>query len=194
MHQLSFFSADLTPPQRADLGGVLAAHGQLARGELGCRLSILLDHPWRAHALQREFRVRDVDTESPAAAEGGEVLLRSKRLTDLEDLASTWTRGAVKSVPAGLSAGPGLLRCWLIAAGRPEEGGYVLGLDPRAPDTHEPLAGVLARAGVAGVLVGPRAGGPGLRIIGHRRRTRLAELIGTPPPEAPAGAFPDVDY
>ena len=61
--QLSLFSADLTPPQLSDLAGLLAAHGQLTVGEGGIRLSILLADEWRAAALLRECRVRDIPAE-----------------------------------------------------------------------------------------------------------------------------------
>ncbi len=63
MTQLSLFSADLTPPQLTDLGGLLAAHGQLSASPDGVRLSILLGDHWRATALLRECRVRDVPAE-----------------------------------------------------------------------------------------------------------------------------------
>ena len=63
MSQLSLFSADLTPPQLSDLGGLLAAHGQIAAGPDGFRLSIMLADQWRAEALLRECRVRDVTAE-----------------------------------------------------------------------------------------------------------------------------------
>jgi hypothetical protein len=211
MSQLSFFSADLTPPRVEDLGGLLATHGQISRSAGGSRLSILLADEWRAKALLREFRVRDVEGEQLPAAQalagglltdladgssppdpGGPmgVLLRTHRTTALDFLAADWTRGAMKAVPVGLVAGAGLLRCWTIAGGRRDDAGFVLGLDRHAPDTYDPLGSACARAGLAGTLVGIRSGGPGLRIIGHRRSTRLVELLGTPPPEAPAGAFP----
>ena len=249
MSQLSLFSADLTPPQLSDLGGLLAAHGQIAAGPQGFRLSILLDDQWRAEALLRECRVRDVTGEvvgsdglapagpsaaaqpphgslsaaqppagsspagEPAAAESptgrfpdGEsqtaagdgdrtaTLFRSQRTSVLADLAAEWTRGAVKAVPAGLTLTPGLLRCWTIAAGQPAAVGFLLGLDPHAPDTYEPLAAVCAAAGLAGSLLGIRGGGPAVRIVGYRRCARLAEMIGTPPPEAPRGAFPALSH
>lgn len=207
MSQLSFFSADLTPPRVEDLGGLLAAHGQISRGPSGVRLSILLRDGWRAKALVREFRVRDLEAEVvPASVAlsaglielGSErdgqiddaVLLRSQRTADLEELASSWTRGAVKSVPSTLAAAAGLLRCWTLAAGRHDDAGFLLGLDGHAPDTYEPLASACARAGLAGALIGARGGGPALRIVGHRRHARLVELLGTPPPEAPMAAFP----
>jgi hypothetical protein len=213
--QLSLFSADLTPPRVEDLGGLLAAHGQISRGRSGTRLSILLPELWRAKALLREFRVRDVSAEVVSVAEAeatglldvdpaqgddpgpstsSSVLLHSIRTSELDELASCWTRGGVKSVPAGLPAGACLLRCWALAAGRPDDGGFVLGLDRHAPDTYEPLAASCARAGLASAFIGARGGGPGLRIVGHRRRTRLIELLGTTPPEAPVGAFPLPDH
>ncbi len=242
MSQLSFFSADLTPPRVEDLGGLLAAHGQISRSGSGARLSILLADEWRARALLREFRVRDVeaqivsvadalsaglmdaewvdgdsghpdprstepdtesDAEQPDAGQAGRgsagppttgVLLRSERTKELDEVARNWNRGAVKAVPPGLVAGAGLLRCWTLAAGRADEGAYLLGLDRHAPDTFESLASACARAGLAGALIGARGGGPGLRIVGHRRHTRLVELLGTPPPEAPPGAFPLPDH
>jgi hypothetical protein len=196
--QLSLFSADLTPPQLSDLGGLLAAHGQVAVGGDGARLSILLSDPWRADALLRECRVRDVPSEvgesEPTETARSTILLRTERIPALQYLAAEWARGAVKAVPPGLVLSPGLLRCWTIAAGRPGEVGYLLGLDPHAPDTHEPLAAACAAAGLAGSLLGVRGGGPAVRIVGHRRCLRFAEMIGTPPPEAPAGAFPPVGH
>lgn len=195
MSQLSLFSADLTPPLLDDLGGLLAAHGQLAAGGGGVRLSILLAGEWRAAALLRECRVRDVPSEVvPAADETVQspstTLLRTERVPLLTRLAADWTAGAVKSVPEAIAVTAGFLRCWILAAGRPAEIGFLLGLDPHAPDTHEPLAAACAAAGLAGSLLGVRAGGPAVRIVGYRRCARLAEMIGTPPPEAPPGAFP----
>ncbi len=194
MPQLSLFSADLTPPVFQDLGGLLAGHAQLARSSSGTRLSVLLEDSWRARCLVRELQVRDVPAEPPIRTVDGEVLLRSSRRPELDVLAESWTKGAVKAVPSILVMGPGWLRCWVLAAGRPDQQGYWLGLDPRAPDTHEPLAAGMARAGMAAVLVGARGAAPGLRVIGHRRVTRLAELVRTPPPEAPRGAFPGLTH
>jgi hypothetical protein len=199
--QLSLFSADLTPPQLSDLGGLLAANGQIVTGIGGVRLSILLADSWRAEALLRECRVRDVGAEVIAGADrvvGADpiaaTVFRSQFSELLAGLAQEWTRGAVKAVPAGLTLTPGLLRCWTIAAGRPADIGFLLGLDPHAPDTYEPLAAVCAAAGLAGSLLGVRGGGPAVRIVGYRRCARLAEMIGTPPPEAPRGAFPALSH
>jgi hypothetical protein len=216
MTQLSLFSADLAEPQVADLGGLLATHGQIAQDPTGARLSVLLDAAWRAEALLRECRVRDVPaemvpvlpgqpagvTEAEAEAEaeaadpsgwapsGREALVRTARSPELRGIATAWTRGAVKAVPDWLEVNAGLLRCWVLAAGRSDEAGFLLGLDPHAPDTYEPLAAACARAGIAGSLIGVRGGGPGIRVVGYRRISRLAELLGSPPLGAPRGVFP----
>ena len=202
MNQLSLFSADLTPPRLEDLAGLLAAHGQVSSSGSGTRLSIVLGDRWRARALMREFQVRDVPAEAlpiddiddipglGAHAGGSGWLVRSDRLPQLGVLAAQWTKGAVKAVPTGMSVEVGLLRCWSLAAGWPDAAGFCLGLDPRAPDTHEFLVAALAHSGLAGIQLGARAGGPAVRILGHRRLTRLAEMVGSPPPEAPADSFP----
>ena len=199
MTQLSLFSADLTPPKLGDLGGLLAAHGQLATGSRGVRLSILLTENWRARALLRECRVRDVPSQiaesgdeatAPLTERSGAALLRTDRTPLLAPLAADWTRGVVKAVPLDVTLTAGFLRCWTLAAGWPAEVGFLLGLDPHAPDTHEPLAAACAAAGLAGSLLGVRGGRPAVRIVGYRRCSRLSEMIGTPPPEAPQGAFP----
>ena len=208
MSQLSLFSADLTPPQLADLGGLMAAHGQLDVGPDGASLSILFTETWRAEALLRECRVRDVPAQidaippgapgqsgppggpSGAAGSAPVALLHVERTQMLAAMAADWAVGVGKTVPHELAVTAGLLRCWTLAAGRPADIGFLLGLDPLAPDTHEPLAAACAAAGLAGSLLGVRAGGPAVRIVGYRRCSRLAEMIGTPPPEAPPGAFP----
>jgi hypothetical protein len=157
---------------------------------------MLFTETWRAEALLRECRVRDVpariDSADPNWADGPVpvTLLQTERTPMLAALAADWTAEIGKTVPVELAVTAGLLRCWTLAAGRPADVGFLLGLDPLAPDTHEPLAAACAAAGLAGSLLGVRGGGPAVRIVGYRRCSRLAEMIGTPPPEAPPGAFP----
>ena len=133
MSQLSLFSADLTPPQLVDLGGLLAAHGQIAAGPDGVAAVDPAGRAWRAEALLRECRVRDVPSEiaepdstrsppDPLAALPCCCGRTATRL--LAALAADWTRGAVKSVPAELAVTPGFLRCWTLAAGRPADIGF----------------------------------------------------------------------
>ena len=188
MGQLSFFSADLLPPQVGDLGGLLAAHGQFTVGPRGARLSILTDDPARAAALVAECAARDINAQ--VTVDGQHHLMRTDRTPALIELARSWTRGAVKSAPEHLVASAGFLRVWVIAAGRMDDAGYLLGLDPHTPDTTDALVAACARAGIAGAYIGVRGGGPGIRIVGHRRLARLIDTVGTLPPDLPAECYP----
>ena len=188
MSQLSFLSADFDTPELTDLGGILAAHGQLTVSGGAGRLSVLVPHEWRAVALADELRRRDVPVEPVALTDDQEWWVRTERTDALLPLAAAWTRGAVKSVPAGLRPSPGMVRSWALAAGRLAEvdEAVILGLDPRAPDTHEPLAAALRPLGLAPTKVGVRSGGDGLKITGRARLARLADLVGQPPAGAHA--------
>jgi hypothetical protein len=183
--QLSFFSAESVPPAVADLTGVLAAPGQIVLVGAGARLSVVVDQPWRATALAEMIddaglapEITRTDEDTP--------LVRTAVDPRLRVMAAEWTRGAVKTVPPQWLPGPRELRAWTLAAGCPEDGRYLLGLDPHAPDTHSPLAAALMRVGIAPTLIGTRGSRPALRISGRRRLSRLVENVGEPPddPEA----------
>lgn len=188
MAQLSFFSAEACVPEITDLAGVLCAGGQIASfAATAARLSIVVDESWRAEVLAGEFGLRGVDAEV-ARSDGGHALIRTAFRADLIPLATAWTGGAVKAVPADLRLYGPALRLWVLAGGRRADsgGGFLLGLDPRAPDTHGPLSHAVGHLGLlpparAGALVGARAGGPAVRISGTKRLRRLAELVGEPP-------------
>ena len=65
---------------------------------------------------------------------------------------------------------------WVLSAGRPDgRGGYLLALDPHAPQTHLPLIAAATRLGIPPARVGR---GAALRISGTRRIARLVELVG----------------
>ena len=189
MSQLSFFTAESVPPAVADLSGVLAASGQIvmvgARDAAGARLSVVVDQPWRASALAEMIYEAGLEPEI-ARTEEDTPLVRTAVSDLLRPIAAEWTRGAVKTVPPRWLPGPRALRAWTLAAGTPEAGRYLLGLDPHAPDTHSPLASALMRVGIAPTLIGTRGGRPALRISGRRRLSRLVENVGEPPadPEA----------
>jgi hypothetical protein len=189
--QLSFFSVDARSPGVADLAGLLCGPGQTVRFGRGgsARLSVVVDHQWRASALAAECAMRGVLAE-PATSAEGQPLLRTAFRADLAGLAAAWTRGAVKAVPDGYEPDGSALRLWAQATGRRDLRGYLFGLDPHAPDTHQPLVAALGRIGLTAMVVGPRAGGPALRITGRRRLTRLAELVGAPPAAAAPDAWP----
>lgn len=192
MHQLSLFSADSVPPAVADLAGMLAASGQVvlvgAPGDQGARLSAVVDRPWRAAALAEMIRDAGLVPEIGRTDEDTP-LVRTAVSPSLVAVAAAWTRGAVKTVPPRWLPGPRELRAWTLAAGHPEGGHYLLGLDPHAPDTHSPLASALMHVGIAPTLIGTRGGRPALRISGRRRLSRLMENVGKPPSDLDASAL-----
>lgn len=190
--QLSFFCAEAQDACLADLAGLLCGPAQLARfGASGtARLSMVLADPSRAPALRAAAAERGVATEL-ATTESGSLVLRTAFRRDLVGLATQWCRGAVKAVPEDFSLDGALLRMWVLGAGVPDRrSGYLLGLDPQAPHTHTRLAQALLRLGLPSQRLGPRGGGPALRVAGARVRRRLVELVGPPPTDGPAGYWP----
>jgi hypothetical protein len=183
--QLSFFSAESVPPAVADLTGLLAAAGQVVLVPGGARLSVVVEHPWRARALAEMIHEAGLDAEISSTDEGTP-LVRTSADPRLVAIAGDWTRGAVKTVPWQWLPGPRELRAWVLAAGTPEADRYLLGLDPHAPDTHSPLASALMRVGIAPTLIGTRGAHPALRISGRRRLSRLVENVGEPPADVEA--------
>lgn len=185
MSQLSFFSAESVPPAVADLTGLLAAPGQVVRAGDAVdgrkvRLSVVVDALWRAESLAEMIAEAGLKPEITHTDEKTP-LVRTEADVRLAPLAQDWTRGAVKTVPEGWLPGPRELRAWALAAGVAEPNGYLLGLDPHAPDTHSTLASALMRVGIAPTLIGTRGHHPALRISGRRRLLRLVENVGEPP-------------
>ncbi|MEB3048428.1 hypothetical protein KV112_01550 [Mycolicibacter sp. MYC123] len=180
MSQLSFFSAESVPPSVADLTGVLAAPGQIVVTGGGARLSVVVDAQWRAVALAELIAEAGLQPEITRTEEDTP-LVRTAVDSGLRRLAEQWTRGAVKTVPANWLPGPRELRAWTLAAGAVDSDRYLLGLDPHAPDTFEPLASALMRVGIAPTLIGTRGSHPALRISGRRRLSRLVENVGESP-------------
>lgn len=188
MSQLSFFSAESVPPAVADLTGLLAAPGQVVVVGGEVRLSVVVDQAWRAESLAQMIRETGLEPEITRTEENTP-LVRTKIdtrpaaavTTRLTRIAADWTRGAVKTVPEGWLPGPRELRAWTLASGTAEPNGYLLGLDPHAPDTHAALASALMRVGIAPTLIGTRGNHPALRISGRRRLLRLVENVGEPP-------------
>ncbi len=126
--------------------------------------------------------------EEGEAAEAVPVVTESWQVTtafraDLAGLAARWLDGDRKVVPPDFTLDGAALRLWALASGRWVESGsgYLLGLDPEAPDTHEALRKALATSGLPSTLLTGKAGGPALRVVGRRRLERLAELVGRAP-------------
>ncbi|WP_020664207.1 hypothetical protein [Amycolatopsis benzoatilytica] len=197
---ISLFSAEATGPGLPDLAGLLCCQGQITGfGRTAARLSVLVEESWRARVLARECRSRGADAQV-GVAECGSPQVRTSFRVDLLGLADRWLRpghtgpaedDSGKAVPGGFRLSGAMLRMWALAAGRPEPGGYLLGVDPLAPEMHEELLAVLAPLGVQARLLGPRAEQPAVRISGRRRLAGLLELIGEPPAGAEA-AWPEL--
>ncbi|MBB4687752.1 hypothetical protein [Amycolatopsis jiangsuensis] len=190
---ISLFSAEATGPGLADLAGLLCCQGQVTEfGRTAARLAVVVEEPWRAGVLARECRSRGADAQV-TVAECGRPQVRTSFRVDLLEFADRWLRpghtgpeehDSGKAVPGGFRLSGAMLRMWALAAGRPEAGGYLLGVDPLAPLMHEELVAALVPLGVQARLLGPRAETPAVRISGRRRLDGLLELIG----DAPAGA------
>lgn len=195
--QLSLFTADARPARLADLAGLLCGPGQVVRfGASGtARLSIVLPDAHRAPAVRAAGAAIGIDLET-VHTESGATALRTPFRRDLVELACAWTRGASKAVPPGFQLDGAVLRLWALAAGRADEcGGYLLTLDPHAPQTYQPLVTAATRAGVPPARVGRQPGrgaapGVALRISGTRRVRRLVELVGPTPPRLAAADWP----
>lgn len=180
--QLSLFSAESIPPAVTDLAGMLAGPGQVVTSEDRARISIVVDRDWRAQAVAELIAQCGLGAEVTRSEEGSP-LVRTQSTPALLPLSVQWTKGAVKAVPVGWVPNSRQLRVWAVAAGRLEEGGerFVFGLDPHAKETHAPLAQALMRVGIAPTQLGNRTPGPGLRVSGKKRLTKLVEYLGEAP-------------
>jgi hypothetical protein len=209
MTQFSLFGAAVAEPSLDDLDGILLAGGHWVRSGPRARLSVVVADRWRADSLAAEFALRGIaddkgggDEPAVSPAESG-FAARTAFRAELLPHADRWTRGANLVPPAGLVLTPGGLRLWALAAGRPDDVGYLLatspagyarigGGTPTAPDGPVHLAGgaQLSRLGLAAVSIAYR-GGPGWRVTSAKRIRRLAELLGAAPDGAEA-AWPAV--
>ena len=194
MSQMSLFSAGARDPRVGDLEGLLAGPGQVVRrGELA-RISVVVTDMWRVDALVAEMATlglsAEVDDAEPASGTAGGVTVRSPWLSQLREVADSWTLGAVKVPPAGWALDGGRLRWWCLGAGSAQPAMYTLALGASDEPAWGAVGAALAAAGVPGVLVGPRAFGPAYRIVGQRRLGRLRELVGDQPPDVPDIGWP----
>ena len=104
-------------PASGDLAGLLCGPGQILRFGAGdqARLSIVLADPTGAARCAAACAAAGIDVD-PVRTESGATALRSAFRCDLVELATAWTRGAVKAVPPGMAAGrPGVTA---VGAGR----------------------------------------------------------------------------
>ncbi len=183
MTQYSLFGAAVAEPALGDLDGLLVAGAQWVRSGSGARLSVVVADRWRADTLAADFErlgIAGPDAVVPAEAAGPALGVRTAFSPALTPHAQRWTRGAGQRLPADFRLGVGGLRAWAIAAGRTDEGGYLLATQTDDEPLHRIAGGQLARLGVTAVSLG-RRGGPGWRVTSTRRLRRLVELLGPPP-------------
>jgi hypothetical protein len=183
MTQFSLFGAAVAEPTLDDLDGVLLGGGHWARSAAGARLSVVLADRWRADALAAAFSTRNVGGPDAVVEAAGGFAARTPFHAGLLASAARWTHGANEGPPAGFVLTPGGLRLWVIAAGHPDDVGFLLGTAD--PDDALHLAGgaQLSRMGLAAVSISSR-GRPGWRVTSIKRIRRLVELLGEPPPGA----------
>lgn len=191
IRQLSIFGVEAVAPEPADLAGLLAGGGQAVRLGGTARISIVLDHPWRAAVLVAECARRGLAATCVAGLED-RIGVRTAYSALLTPLAEAWLAGAVKRAPRGLVLDGRGLRLWVEAAGRAEGStSYVLPLGRSDEPAWESIGAALAAVGLAAQLVSPRGGvGPSYRLVGRRRVARLAEMVGDPPKQAPVEVWP----
>jgi hypothetical protein len=213
---------EASAPTPDDLAGLLAGGGQVTRRGPQARVSIVVDHPWRAAAVVAECGRCGVSATTVSTVDG-HVGVRTVYSALLTPLAEAWTRGAAKQVPSGFVLGGRMLRLWAAAQGRPGTGLgtasgtglgtasgsglgavsgtglgrlggplgiYLLALGHLDTPIWGPLGSALAAVGLAAQLVTPRGAGPAYRIAGRRRISRLTEMVGDPPKQAPPGVWP----
>ena len=191
MHeQLVLFDDEAAGLEIADLEGLLVAGAALVQRGAEARLSIVVTEQWRATAIVEAFDLRGLPGEAVQTFDA-HLALRTPFHRSLMPMALQWSRGSSKLPPADWRLSPARVRMWALAMGRTDPSGYLLGLGRTDDPSCWSAAGTaLAAAGVAGTMLGARAGGPAYRIVGQRRTRRLADMLGPVPPAAPPGAWP----
>ncbi|HVF19320.1 MAG TPA: hypothetical protein VNA14_03655 [Mycobacteriales bacterium] len=191
MSQLSFFSADALPATPDDLEGLLCCAGQVVRQGDQARVSVVVpeDEEWRVQVLVDALHELGLGGEV-VRAEGEALAVRTPFTPALSGLASRWSTAGAKRPPADLTLDGPKLRWWAMAGGRPDLQGFLLRLGHQDESSWPGIGAALARAGVPGALLGPRADGPAYRLIGAKRLARLRELVGAPPAGVPEGLWP----
>jgi len=189
--QLSFFSADALPATPDDLEGLLCGAGQVVRQGDQARVSVVVaaEEEWRVPVLVDALHEVGLGGEV-VSAENDALAVRTPFTPALAALAARWSTGGAKRTPADLALDGPRLRWWVLAGGRPDLQGFLLRLGPQDDGSWPGIGAALARAGLPGALLGPRADGPAYRLIGAKRLARLRELVGAPPTGVPDGLWP----
>ena len=188
--QLALFDDEAAGLEVADLEGLLIAGGALVQRGAEARLSIVVAEQWRASAIVEALDLRGLPGEQVPTFDA-HVAVRTPFHRSLLPLAARWSRGSTKLPPRDWELTSARVRLWALATGRTDPIGYLLGLGRTDEGSCWSAAGTaLAAVGLAGTLLGPRAGGPAYRVVGQRRTRRLCEMVGSAPSAAPVGTWP----
>lgn len=188
--QLPLFIDETVDLEISDLEGLLVAGAALVHRGAEARLSIVLSEPWRAAMIAEAFDLRGLSGEQVQTFDA-QVAVRTAFHRSLMPMAARWSRGSSKLPPADWRLTAARVRLWALATGRCDSAGFLLGLGRTDDSSCWSVAGkALSAAGLAGTMLGPRAGGPAYRIVGQRRSRRLLDMIGAAPPTVPPGAWP----
>ncbi|MFV2012435.1 MULTISPECIES: hypothetical protein [unclassified Micromonospora] len=205
--QLSLFGVAAADPTPGDLAGLLAGPGRISRMGGTVRVSVDVEPAWRVHVLVAEFRRRGL-APSWRQLPDGRLTVRTAYTAVLARLGAAWLHPPtpdqpdadlpaaepvhggeddrlVKRPPTGFHLAGQRLRLWAAAAGARDPLGYRLRLVESDADNWPQVGAALAAIGLPAVLLDARSGGPAYRIVGRRRLTRLAELLGDRPAAAP---------
>lgn len=185
---MSFFSAEALPPALDDLEGLLAGPGVLTQSDEGARVAVLLTDAWRCGPMLDGLERLGLVGEVMETTEG--TVVQTGLIPELVPLAERWTSAGAKLPPPGLVLDGPRLRWWCLAAGSRDAHGYVLRLDEHDEQARPGLGAALSGAGLAAVYLPDGGGGPAYKVVGVKRLRRLAELVGSAPPEAPERAWP----
>jgi hypothetical protein len=193
MTQYSLFGAAAAQPAVEDLDGLLLAGAQWVRSGADARLSVVVDDEWRARALHGAFAERGVAAPEHDAVVPSTTGYAARTAFDaaLIPHASRWTRGSRQGLPADFTLTAGSLRLWAIAAGRPDEAGFLLATPGADEAMHRSAGAQLSRLGVAAISLTRRGArdARGWRVTSARRLRRLVELLG-PPPDGGSASWP----
>jgi hypothetical protein len=131
------------------------------------------------------------DLRGEVLEEDGLTSVRTPFSRSLLPVAERWIRGAVKSVPTGMTLDGARLRLWAIGAGRRDEHGYLLRLSPHDPPIWDGRRGGAgpSRGRPAPSSASARAAPPTGSPAGAAR-SGLGEYVGERPAAAGADDWP----
>ncbi|NUR26704.1 MAG: hypothetical protein HOV83_12825, partial [Catenulispora sp.] len=152
--QLPIFAAGAADPSPADLSGLLIGPGQVVRMGGTARVSVVVDAPWRVHALAAELALRGLGMQWEPSSVEGHFGVRTAYAGVLAPLSAIWLKGAVKAPPGGFLLDGQRLRLWFTAGGQasPDSSELLLRLGANDEACWKPAIRALAVLGLPAEL------------------------------------------